>query len=53
MGTYKLQENAFTLKRELADIEKILSYGSCSESQRKYLNKKRLQIEEKLKKMGL
>lgn len=53
MGTYKLQENAYTLRRELADIEKILSFGSCSESQRKYLTQKKNRIVAKLKEMGL
>lgn len=45
----KLAENAYSILKEIQDIDQILKYGNCSESQRKYLTKRKRELEEKQK----
>lgn len=47
----KIAENAYTLRKEIADIDQILKYGNCSESQRKYLRTRKMELEKKLGKL--
>ncbi len=44
----KVQENVYMIRKELMDIKQILKYGNCGESQRRYLTKRRNELEKKL-----
>lgn len=45
----KITETKYTLQKEISDIEQILKYGNCSESQRNYLRKRVNELERKLR----
>lgn len=51
MMVKKLAENAYSILKEIQDIDQILKYGNCSESQRKYLRNRRMELEKKLGKL--
>lgn len=45
----KLLETRYTIQMEISDIEQILKFGNCSESQRNYLRKRLDELEKKLR----
>lgn len=45
----KLMETKYTIQKEISDIEQILKYGNCLESQRNYLRKRIIELEKKLR----
>lgn len=42
-------ETKYTIQKEISDIEQILKYGNCSDSQRNFLVKRVIELERKLR----